>query len=146
MKLSSISKDYIHRRIRTEKLGKDKVHLIECLPKPNAPVVWGKINYWAKVSDNLPVKEDYYDEKGKLVRTLTLSSYKKMDDRVIPTRLTIKNTDSPNDETTVTYEKIIFDRKIEAHWFEKERVRNSSQDALNLQLGWATGRLSQNTP
>lgn len=146
MKLSSLSKDYTHRWVRTEKLGKDKVHLIECLPKPNAPVVWGKINYWAKVSDNLPVKEDYYDEKGKRVRTLTLSSHKKMDDRVIPTRLTIKNVDSPNDETTVTYEKIIFDRKIGAHWFERERVRNSSQSSLNLQLGWATERLSQDTP
>lgn len=137
MKLSSLSKDYNHRWIRTEKLGKDKVHLIECLPKPNAPVVWGKINYWARVSDNLPVKEDYYDEKGTLVRTLKLSSFKKMDDRVVPTILTIKNLATPKDETVVKYEKIIFDKKIPTQWFEKDRVRNSSQDALNLKRGWS---------
>lgn len=145
MKLSSLSEDYHHRWIRTEKLGKEKVHLIECLPKPDAPVVWGKINYWARVSDNLPVKEDYYDEKGKLVRTLTLSSFKKMDDRVIPTVLTIKNTETPKDETVVTYEKIVFDKKIPGHWFEKDRVRNSSQEALNLQRGWSHDPLGQQT-
>jgi len=144
MKLSSLSKDYHHRWVRTEKLGKEKVHLIECLPKPDTPVVWGKIHYWARTTDSLPVKEDYYDEKGKLVRTLTLSAFKKMDDRVIPTVLKIKNTDTPKDETVVTYEKMVFDKKIPNNWFEKERVRNSSQEALNLKSGWSSEPLESN--
>ncbi|MFM8314622.1 MAG: outer membrane lipoprotein-sorting protein, partial [Deltaproteobacteria bacterium] len=121
MKLSSLSVDYTHRWVRTEKIGNEKVHLIECLPKTNAPVVWGKINYWARVSDHLPVKEDYYDEKGQLVRTLTLSSFRKMDDRVVPTVLKIRNTSSPKDQTIVTYEKMIFDKKVHPQWFEREK-------------------------
>ncbi len=137
MKLSSLSTDYTHRWIGLETLGKDKVNLIECYPKLNAPVVWGKIRYWARTLDNLPVKEEYYDEKGKLVRTLLLSRFKKMDDRVIPTIMKIKSVDAPKDETVVTYEKVVFDRKIEAHWFEKENLRISSQKSLNLSEGWS---------
>ena len=144
MKLSSLTTDYNHRWIRTEKLGKQKTHLIECDPKPNAPVVWGKIKYWARASDNLPVKEEYYDEKGKLVRTLTLANFKKMDDRVIPTVLKIQNVDTPKDETTVTYEKVLYDRKIESQWFEKDNVRALSQRSLNLQTGWSQEPM--NTP
>ncbi len=146
MKLSSLSTDYTHTFIRSEKSGKDKLNLIECQPKPNAPVVWGKINYWARSSDNLPVKEEYYDEKGKLVRTLTFSKFKKMDDRVIPTVLKIKNVDSSKDETVVTYDKILFDRKIESHWFEKESLRNSSQDGLNLAVGGSQESLDKANP
>ena len=146
MKLSSLSSDYSHKWISTEKMGQDKVHLIECLPKPDAPVVWGKIKYWARVSDQLPVKEEYFDEKGKLVRTLLLSGFKKMDDRVIPTILRIKNVDSPKDETVVTYEKMLFDRKIPSKWFEKETLRATSQNGLNLASGWSMESLHRDNP
>jgi len=146
MKLSSLSTDYNHKLIRTEKIGKENIHLIECHPKPNAPVVWGKIKYWARASDNLPVKEEYFDEKGKLVRTLQLSGFKKMDDRVTPTVLKIKNVDSPLDETVVTYEKILFDRQIPSKWFEQETLRNTSQNGLNLTSGWSTDMLNKATP
>ncbi|NBX67450.1 MAG: outer membrane lipoprotein-sorting protein [Proteobacteria bacterium] len=146
MKLSSLSTDYTHQLLGTEKLGKEKVYLIECLPKPDAPVVWSKIKYWARVSDSLPVKEEYFDEKGKLVRTLQLSGFKKMDDRIIPTQLRIRNVDSPKDETTVTYEKILFDRKIPAKWFEKETLRNNSQNGLNDSNGWSMESINKANP
>jgi Outer membrane lipoprotein-sorting protein len=146
MKLSSISHDYNHRWIKTEKMGKEKVHLIECRPKPNAPVVWGKINYWARALDNLPVKEDYYDEKEKLVRTLELSGFQKMDDRIIPTLLKIRNVETPKEETVVIYEKILFDRKLEPHWFEKEDIKNSSREGLNLAAGWSLESLDRANP
>ena len=35
-------------------------------PKPDAAVVWGKIIYYARVSDCLPVKQEFYDQHGKL--------------------------------------------------------------------------------
>src|SRR3569833_3149702 len=45
-------------------------YLIELIPKPNAPVVWGKVEL-ALSADALPVEMRDFDEKGKLVRTLT---------------------------------------------------------------------------
>jgi len=126
MKLSSLGSDYEHKILRTEKLAGEMTTLIECAPKPNAPVVWGKILYWAR-PDKLPVKEDFYDENGQLIRTLSLSDFKKMDDRVIPTRLKITKAESPGESTVVIYEKALFNRPIEDSLFDKEQLKAISR-------------------
>jgi hypothetical protein len=35
---------------------------IECLPKPEAAVVWGKLVYEIEKARKLPLRVDYYDE------------------------------------------------------------------------------------
>lgn len=132
MKASSLVTDYTHKTLRNEKLNGEPAVLIECTPKPDAPVVWGKILYWARTSDDLPVKQEYYDEKGKLVRTLRMSGFRKMDDRVIPAELTMVKAENPAETTKVTYEKILYDRKFDESVFERERLRRTSQLRANL--------------
>lgn len=136
MKASSLVRDYTHRIVRYQKMGKDKTVLIACTPKPNAPVVWGKILYWAKLSDHLPLREDYFDEKGKRIRTLLFSKYQKMDNRMIPARLTIVMADKPKEGTTVEYQKILYDRSLDQRIFDKENLRHNSQEAHVLTAGW----------
>lgn len=85
VKESSIVEDYVHRHIGSEKLGEDESFKIESIPKPDAPVVWGKIVYWVRKSDFMPQKAEYYDENGKRVRRLTYSRISRMHDRTIPT-------------------------------------------------------------
>ncbi len=65
---SRLSRDYDAKLVGTpaDKAGK---FVIELTPKPNAPVVWGKLVLTLS-ADKLPLEERYYDEKGKLVRTL----------------------------------------------------------------------------
>jgi outer membrane lipoprotein-sorting protein len=141
MKMSSMADDYTHKVLKKETKDGEKSVLIECLPKPNAPVVWGKILYWARQSDSLPVREEYYDEMGKLVRTMTLQDFQKRDDRVIPTRLTITKADS-DEKTTVTYEKILFDRELDDGLFRQDNLKNVSRNGLDTSNGW----LSQAMP
>lgn len=142
MKLSSITDDYDHRVIKQEKVGTENTTLIECKPKANAPVVWGKILYWARNQDHLPVKEEYYDEKGSLVRTLTLENIQKMDDRVIPTKLTIQSAEQPDQRTSITYEKILFDRVVNDTLFDNARLRANSQEGKKTDSGWSLEPLS----
>lgn len=136
MKASSLIRDYRHRWLRQEKVGGDRTHLIECLPKPDAPVVWGKILYWARTKDNLPVKQQFFDDSGKLVRTLTFSSFRKMDDRIIPTLVRVDKADSPRERTTVSYEKILYDRRLSQQIFDKEEIRGFSREGKVLTAGW----------
>lgn len=131
MKASSLVTDYTHRLLSMEKIAGESVSLIECLPKPEAPVVWGKILYWARQSDDLPVKQEYYDEKGKLIRTLRLSQFRKMDDRVIPSVWTMVKAASAAETTTVTYENILYDKAVEESVFDRERLRRTSQTGKN---------------
>lgn len=136
MKMSSLATDYTHKILRQDTGDGSKTNVIECLPKPSAPVVWGKILYWARVSDGLPMKEEFYDENGKLVRTLTLSQFKKMDDRVIPTMLTITKASTPSESTSVVYEKVLFDRVLDDSLFARERLRKISQSGKDMAWGW----------
>ncbi|NBV51411.1 outer membrane lipoprotein-sorting protein [bacterium] len=136
MKASSLSRDYKHNIIRKGTKNQEAAVLIECKPKPSAPVVWGKVMHWARLSDFLPVHQEFFDEKGKLVRTITFSDFKTMDDRIIPTRLHIQQAGNPKEATTVTYEKIVFNKEIPMSVFSKEEIRRMSQKGKVITAGW----------
>lgn len=81
-------------------------------PKPDAPVVWGKIVLQVRQADLMPVWQAFYDEDGKPVRELTFSEYKKEGDRLIPTRMVMRPSNKAGTQTTIDYENIAFDVPI----------------------------------
>ena len=81
-------------------------------PKPTAAVVWGKITLEVRQSDEMPIWQRYYDENGTLIRELSFSEYKTVGGRLIPTRLLMRPVGQGNEQTTITYENIVFDAKI----------------------------------
>jgi outer membrane lipoprotein-sorting protein len=81
-------------------------------PKADAVVVYGKIILQVRRNNQMPVWQRYYDEDGKLVRELTFSDYKTMGGRLIPTRLLMRPTDKPGEQTAITYDDITFDASI----------------------------------
>lgn len=85
VKESSITKDYFHSLNGSEKINKHDCYKIIMKPKPEAAVVWGKIIYFARKSDSLPVREEFYNEHDKLKKVMNMSDFKRMHDRVIPT-------------------------------------------------------------
>jgi outer membrane lipoprotein-sorting protein len=85
VKESSILDDYTHVLDGKKNVDGEECYVITMTPKPNAAVVWGKLIYYARASDCLPVKQEFYDQHGKLKKTMSCSSFKKMHDRVIPT-------------------------------------------------------------
>jgi len=86
-------------------------------PKPTAPVVWGKITLQVRQADQMPVWQRYYDEDGKLARELTFSEYKTVGGRLIPTRLVMRPAGQGDEETTITYDDIVFDAPISEDTF-----------------------------
>lgn len=136
MKMSTLEEDYRHSKLRMDSFAGDKVQVIACTPNPGAPVVWGKILYWAREKDGLPVKEEFFDEEGQPVRTLVFSEFKKMDDRVIPTVITVSRAESPGEFTKLSYEKVLYNRKVNASLFERESLRRTSQKSIHLSENW----------
>ena len=96
-------------------------------PKPDAAVVWGKIILDVRQADRMPVWQRYYDEDGKLVRELSFSEYKNESGRLIPTRLVMQSMDKSGtktaEQTTVTYEKIIFNQPISSEIFSLSHLK-----------------------
>jgi len=109
---SKLVRDYDLRILFVEKIAGDDCWKIELLPKPNAPVVWGKLYYWVRMADFLPALVQYYDEKGELHRTWKFADYKVMGGRKIPCRMTIISNKKDNHKTELIYKKVEFDVKI----------------------------------
>lgn len=136
MKMSRLSSDYRHTFLRKDNVEGESVNVIRCDPKPGFPVVWGKVLYWAGVTDHLPRREEYFDEAGKLVRTLSLSQFKPMDDRVFPTRMSMHHAERGEEHTTIEYERLLFDREIGESIFNREELRSVSQQGKTVTAGW----------
>ncbi len=87
VKESSIVEDYIHVLDGKKTVEGEECYQITMTPKPSAAVVWGKLVYYARVSDCLPVRQEFYDQHGKLKKLLTCGDFKSMHGRVIPTTM-----------------------------------------------------------
>jgi outer membrane lipoprotein-sorting protein len=85
VKASSMVNDYTHKILAEEKLQGHDAYKVELLPKPDAPVVWGKIMAWVRKADSMPLRQEFFNEQGELIRVLVFSAIKEVRGRVIPT-------------------------------------------------------------
>lgn len=139
LKMTLLETDYTHRFSNSHAVGSARV--IECLPKPSAPVVWGKILYWARRSDGLPERQEFFDDRHRHVRSLLFSDFKRMDDRLVPAKIRVFQTDNPQEFTEIIHEKILFDRDIGEILFDRNNLKRASQNGMNLQAGWVLSLL-----
>jgi outer membrane lipoprotein-sorting protein len=92
-------------------------------PKPEAAVVWGKIILEVRQADLMPLWQRYFDEDGKLVRELSFFDYQTVSGRLIPTRLIMRSMDHIGEQTTITYESIVFDVPIGEETFSLRNLK-----------------------
>ncbi len=119
---SNLADDYEQRIIAEEKINGADCWKIELIPKPDAPVVWGKIYYWVRKSDYLPALVQYYDENGKLIRYMEFSDVKKMGGRKIPTLWRMVSVVNEGHSTELKIIKMKFDIKIDDSIFSFEEL------------------------
>jgi len=123
VKESSMIDDYTHELIADEKIKSEPVYQVKSVPKPNAAVVWGKLIYHVRKSDLMPLSFDYYDERGRLIKSLIFSDVREMDGRQLPNRWEMRSTDKPENSTVIRLSEIKFDRSIEANIFTLRNLR-----------------------
>lgn len=96
-------------------------------PKPEAPVVWGRIVYQVRKDDYMPTWARYYDEDGGLVRTLNFSDFRMMGGRLIPARMEMLPLDKPGERTVVQYADLEFDIDIDESFFSLRTLRGGER-------------------
>lgn len=94
-------------------------------PRPEAAVVWGHIEYQVRQNDLMPTWAKYYDEDGQLIRTLTFGDFRVMGGRLIPAVMVMQPEDKPDEHTTVTYQELEFDIKIDTSFFSLRSLRGA---------------------
>lgn len=124
VKESSMLEDYTHTLLGVEKLDGMPAYRVQSIPRPEAPVVWGKIVYFIGVADHLPLKEEYYDERGELIKVMTFGDVGPLGGRVIPRRWTMQPVAKPGNRTVMVIDAISFDKPIDPDFFSLANLRN----------------------
>lgn len=119
---SSIVEDYTHRLIGRETFQDTDCYKIELIPKPEAPVVWGKIVAWVTVKEYNQLKVEYYDEDGTLINVMTGYDLKMLDGRLLPTRWEMVPANEQGHKTVMTYNSIDFNIPLEDGFFSKQNM------------------------
>ena len=129
VKADSIVKDYSHKLLSTKKEEGRTVYHIEALPKPDAPVVWGKVLTDVAVYDDdqsvVPLLEEDYSERGELIRTMTLSDVKRLGGRRVPARLVCQPAGKKGQRTTIQYLELEFDVPLGDDFFSYARLQKA---------------------
>ncbi len=120
---SSIVDDYTPVLLENSMLSEGEAYTLELTAKPDAPVVWGKILVYVRVSDYAPMKYEYYDERGKLIRVMTMSKIKKIGRRAYPTVWTMVPKNKEGRETVIIVDEIKFDVPIDKNIFSLSNLK-----------------------
>ncbi len=116
-KQSSIVTDYSHKLLGEEEIDGRLCHIIELIPKEDAPVVWGKIKIWVSKEELLQLKVKFFDEDGYLVNTLYGKKVKNLGGKILPSVLKVVPEENPENSTVVTYEDLQFGVKFDKNFF-----------------------------
>ena len=86
-------------------------------------MVWGRIVSIIRAEDYIPLEMTYFDEDGEAVRQLSFGEIKEMGGRTLPTVLTMKPLDKPNEYTRLAYLEITFDVELSPDLFSLRSLR-----------------------
>jgi len=120
---SSLEKDYNHKLLGEEIIDGYECYKIELIPKPDAPVVWGKILMWVSKKEYHWLRAEFYDEDEELVNIEILSEIKMMDDRKMPTRMEMIPADKEGHKTVLIFDKIEFNVDLDESFFSQQNMR-----------------------
>lgn len=119
---TSMLEDYTFKM--AEPLQKEPGMLcIEMIPHENTPVVWGKIILTVREKDYLPVREEYYDEKGKMMRLMEFKEIKQMGGKTIPAVMELTPQSKEGNKTIIRYLKVDFDIPIKEDVFSLRNLK-----------------------
>ena len=113
--------DDIHIIVKEEKLGDRETYVIKSTPKA------GDVNYsykllWIDKENFLPLKEEYYDLKGELMKIFSADKIEKIKGFQTITKRTMKNIQSGH-RTEVTFTKVDYNIGIEDRLFSERFLK-----------------------
>ena len=98
----SLISDYHYKLIHPADAA-DSLFYVECVPKPDLPIIWGKVVITVRKMDYIPVQEKYYDEKGNIMRVMNYKDIKIFDGRKIPAIMELIPQNKTGHKTVLKY-------------------------------------------
>jgi len=120
---SSIVTDYTHTLAGDSTLSGYDCYKIEMIPKPEAPVVWGRVMAYISKEEYLQMRFEFYDEDAYLMRTMEGSNVREMDGRMIPTRMEMIPEEKEDQKTVLIYNDIEFNIDLSERYFSIQNMK-----------------------
>lgn len=112
------SEDY-----RAEMVETDEYYKITLTPKEKTITIWGRIELFLDKKREIPVKEYFYDEKGKRVREMRFSDVRDVSGRSIPHQMVLIPLTKEGHRTTIRYKSLKLDVPIKDHIFSRQNLQ-----------------------
>jgi outer membrane lipoprotein-sorting protein len=111
VKESTFLKDYESKLTTPDSKSPDNVNFyIELKPKERTATVWDKIILVVNRENSIPVRQEYYDEKGIKVRELLFKDVRKFGSKSLPAIMELTPLNKPGHKTVIEYKELKFDR------------------------------------
>jgi outer membrane lipoprotein-sorting protein len=108
-KTDSLIKDFKHELKGSIELQGKTIYRITCIPEPDAPVVWGMLKLEIS-EDMLLLREEFYDEDLKLVKTMANDDVREIGGKLFPCRWKMWKAGSDEEYTMLEYQTLEFTR------------------------------------
>ena len=99
------------------------VYVVESIPHEDAAVVWGKEILKVR-DDNVLIAQDFYDQDGKLVKSLRSTKIGEMGGRVLALRQRMEKLEAEGEWTEISIESMQFDVDLADSVFTRSNLRN----------------------
>ncbi|NKB68508.1 MAG: outer membrane lipoprotein-sorting protein [Candidatus Latescibacteria bacterium] len=98
-------------------------YYIDLVPKERTPTVWGRIRVVVRRTDLLPVREEFYDERGRQMRRMEFADVGNLGGRRVPTTITVRPLGKEGHSTTIRYLEAQFDLELAPDQFSLRNLR-----------------------
>ena len=129
---SSQLDDYDHHLLRVEESfeglgggGPYRAYVVEYRPHEDAPVVWGRIVAWIETEHATPLRQDFYDEDGELLRRMQFGDVRETGGRYVPHWWVMTPLDKQGHRTTIHIQEIRFDEAFDEGIFTTRNLKRS---------------------
>ena len=119
----TIVDQYDHTLLEKEENDGHTVYVIESIPHESAAVVWGKEVLKVR-DDNVLLSQDFYDQDGKLVKSLRTLKTGEMGGRVLALQQRMEKLEADDEWTEILIESMRFDLDLSDNLFTRSNLRN----------------------
>jgi len=126
VKGSSIASDFTAVVDKAAAHDGHQAWFITLTPKPEARVVWGKIELILDRATCLPLEQRFFDEEGGLARRMTYGDLKKLGWRDVAMKITITPAEKGR-QTTITYDSLELDGEVADDTFSLRRLQQGKE-------------------
>jgi len=122
-KTDSLVKDYDHTVTGTEAHEGQTVYLIDSIPKPGAPVVWGMQKLKIR-QDLIFLSQTFFDEDLKPVKIMIASQIQMLGGKIFPRAWRMRKIDQTDQYTELVYRDLAFPESLPANILTVSNLKN----------------------